>query len=62
MLLKAVSYGIDQPIATNWREVSQGIIFPALDKVWMGEETAAQAAAKLSVLLKKYPPKLDEKK
>jgi multiple sugar transport system substrate-binding protein len=62
MLLKAVAYGVDQPIATNWREVQEAIIFPALDKVWMGEETADQAAAKLNEELKQHPPQLDAKK
>ncbi len=61
MLLKAVEYGVDMPIATNWREVQQGIIFPALDKVWMGKETAVDAALKLGVELKKHPLVLQEK-
>jgi ABC-type glycerol-3-phosphate transport system substrate-binding protein len=55
MLLKAVAYGVDQPLASNWREVEQGIIFPQLDKIWMNEETAAQAAARLSEELKDHP-------
>lgn len=62
MLLKAVAYGVDQPIATNWREVQQGIIFPALDKVWMEEETADEAVSKLNEELKKHPLQLDAKK
>ena len=61
MLLKAVEYGIDMPIATNWREVQQGIISPALDKVWLGEETPAQAASKLAGELGKHPLVLQEK-
>jgi multiple sugar transport system substrate-binding protein len=61
MLLKAVDYGIDMPIATNWREVEQGIIFPALDKVWMGKETAVEAAIKLDGELNKHPLVLQEK-
>jgi len=55
MLLKAVQYGIDQPIATNWREVEQGVIFPALDKVWLGEEKASEAVGKLDQQLKNHP-------
>lgn len=62
MLLKAVAYGVDMPIATNWREVQQGILFPALDRVWSGKETAAQAAAKLDVELRKHPLKFEEKR
>ena len=61
MLLKAVDYGIDMPIATNWREVQQGIISPALDEIWLGEETSAQAASKLAVELGKHPLILQEK-
>jgi multiple sugar transport system substrate-binding protein len=61
MLLTAVEYGIDEPIATNWREVKQGIIFPALDKVWMGSQTAAEAVAKLDEQLKKHPLVFQEK-
>jgi ABC-type glycerol-3-phosphate transport system substrate-binding protein len=61
MLLKAVAYGIDMPIATNWREVQQGIIFPALDRVWSGKETAAQAAAKLAGELRKRPLKFEDR-
>lgn len=56
MLLKAEAYGVDQPMAVNWREVMQSIIFPGLDRVWLGKETAARAAAALNEELKKYEP------
>jgi ABC-type glycerol-3-phosphate transport system substrate-binding protein len=62
MLLKAVSLGLDQPMAVNWREVMQSIVFPGLDRVWMGKETAAQAAARLNEELKKHPPVLPTQK
>ena len=56
MLLRAVPLGVDQPMAVNWREVMQSIIFPGLDRVWLGKETAAQAAAALNEELKQHPP------
>jgi len=61
MLLKAVGYSIDEPIATNWREVKQGVIFPALDRVWMGQEKAAETIGKLRENLKSHPLKFEEK-
>ncbi|HVZ81865.1 MAG TPA: sugar ABC transporter substrate-binding protein [bacterium] len=56
MLLKAVPLGVDQPMAVNWREVMQSIIFPRLDRVWLGKEKAVQAVAALNEELKKHPP------
>lgn len=43
MILKSIPYGVWYPFATNWLEVRDGIIRPALDRVWSGKETAAQA-------------------
>jgi len=53
---------VDYPRATNWREVQTSIINPALDKVWIGTDTAEQAVTKLTVELKKHPLVLQEKK
>jgi ABC-type glycerol-3-phosphate transport system substrate-binding protein len=62
LLLKAVDYAVDYPRATNWREVQTSIINPALDKVWIGTDTAEQAVTKLTVELKKHPLFLQEKR
>jgi multiple sugar transport system substrate-binding protein len=60
MLLKAVDYSIDVPLATNWKEVQNGNIYTELDKVWIGNETAEEAIAKLKVELLKHPPVFQE--
>ncbi len=55
MLFKAVDYGIDYPIVTNWREIQNGIIGPYLDRVWIGSDTAEVAVQKLNAELAKHP-------
>ncbi len=54
MVLKSILYGIWYPFATNWIEVRDGIIRPELDRVWAGEETAAQACSKLQKVLQTH--------
>ncbi len=61
MLLKAVDYAIDEPFATNWREVKQSIIYAGLDKVWIGVETPEHAIVAIVEDLKQHPLKMDEK-
>jgi len=61
-LLTAVDYAVDDPMATNWREVKQGIIVPELDKVWIGAETAQQAVDKLTVALQKHKLVFEDKR
>ena len=61
MLLKAVDYSIDVPLATNWKEVQNGVIYSELDKVWIGNETPEEAIDKLKVELLKHPPVFQEK-
>lgn len=56
MLLKAVDYSIDVPLAKNWKEVQNGVIYSELDKVWIGNETPEAAIANLKVELLKHPP------
>lgn len=53
MLLEAVTHGVYEPFATNWREVRDGIITPVFDRVWAGAITAAEASAQLSERLAK---------
>jgi multiple sugar transport system substrate-binding protein len=60
-LLKIPDTALDDPMATNWLDVKRGIIFPGLDKVWSGEETAQRAIANISVELTKHPLKFDAK-
>ena len=57
MILKSVPYGIWYPFAGNWKEVKDSVIGPELDKVWAGEETAAEACAKLQKVLLDHPLK-----
>lgn len=47
-LVDAVKYGRFQPVDPNEAEWYNGMIVPALDKVWSGEETAQQALAKVT--------------
>ncbi len=56
MLLEAVKFVKYPPMAKNWDEVTHSIIGPELDKVWNGTETAAEAMAKLKVVLEKNEP------
>jgi ABC-type glycerol-3-phosphate transport system substrate-binding protein len=62
LLLQAVDYALAYPMATNWREVYQGIITPILQKVWIGSDTPEAAIGKLTEELKKHPLVLEQKK
>ncbi len=56
MLLKALDYGRWEPAALNWREVRNGIIGPALDRVWNGTLNAQEAVKEMTEELRKHPP------
>lgn len=57
MILKSIPYGVWYPFATNWLELRNSLISPELDKVWAGEETAAQACPKIQKALQEHPLK-----
>jgi maltose-binding protein MalE len=50
-LVDAVKEGTFQPIDPNLNEWYNSMVVPALDKVWNGQETAAQALSKVSATI-----------
>lgn len=54
-LLLVPAKSLDDPLAANWMEVKRGVIFPGLERVWNGEETAPNAIARLKSALLNYP-------
>lgn len=50
-LVDAVKYGTFQPIDEHVNEWYNGMMVPALDKVWSGKETSAQALAKVTAAI-----------
>lgn len=50
-LVDAVKDGTFQPIDPNLNEWYNSMVVPALDKVWSGQETAAQALSKVSATI-----------
>ena len=55
MLLKAVQYGVYEPMAINWKEIRDGDITPTFDRIWTGQITAAEAVSQLAEKLKNKP-------
>ncbi len=55
MLLKAVQYGVYEPMATNWKEIRDGFITPTFDPIWSGKITGAEAVSLLADKLKTKP-------
>ncbi|MCE5301188.1 MAG: sugar ABC transporter substrate-binding protein [Spirochaetia bacterium] len=43
IMLEAVKYIVFTPLSKDWEEINLRYISPALDRVWSGRETAAQA-------------------
>jgi multiple sugar transport system substrate-binding protein len=59
MLLKAAMAGIDEPRASNWREIRNSMATPLFDKLWEGSISAQEAVSQLSEELKSDPPVRD---
>jgi multiple sugar transport system substrate-binding protein len=57
MLLKAVKYAIFPPLATNFAEVENGLVYPALDDVWDGRKSVVKATKQIRRILAKNPPR-----
>lgn len=53
MLLEATPYGVYEPLATNWREVRDGVISPIFDRVWANTWTPEKAVSELAQQLNK---------
>lgn len=58
MLLEAIKYVKYLPMAKNTQEIMNGVVVPALDKVWSNTANAQQAADILKPQLAKNPPQL----
>ena len=57
-LLRIVESALDDPLATNWLDVKRKVVYPALDKVWNGQESAEKAIRELNVELWNHPLEL----
>jgi ABC-type glycerol-3-phosphate transport system substrate-binding protein len=55
MLLKAEDHAIYEPLASNWRELREGLIDPTFDQVWIGRLTPQEAIEQLTEKMKSKP-------
>jgi len=47
LLNEAVAYAIYDPFTYNWNEISQMVIQPEFDKVWLGKQSVEEAVARI---------------
>jgi len=47
LLNEAVAYAIYDPFTYNWNEISQMVIQPEFDKVWLGRQSVEEAVARI---------------